>query len=301
MEYQIRTFKEDYLIDQERIGKSVYVNYLVGAQTPAKQLKIAYSRENFDPSTKFYAFENDNTMVGFLTCSILEKKEGEPLTARLEFPFVIQGREEVRDLLYNHALGVLTSKGVQKIVARAGVDWGYTLDYATSKGYTKSEVITRAISVNPQEIPDSFFGDTETVTNFDIADLEALVAGFQKAFNIEDENTLQGIRLSMETLAQDYDVVSHKVIKSGGEIIGRHLFYSRGGNKVVLTGSFLLLGENVEELRSTLLKAGLKQLKKVGRTQVQITVSGKKPEEETKYSDFNKNFYDAWIFVEKTL
>ena len=52
--------------------------------------------------------------------------------------------------------------------------------------------------------------------------------------------------MSMETLDQDYDVVSHKVIKSENEIVGRHLFYSRGGNHVVLTGSFLLIGKNKE-------------------------------------------------------
>ncbi len=299
MSYEIRTYQESFLDDQERIGKSVYANYLVGAQTPAKQLRIAYSKEGFDPSTKFYAFDGD-TMVGFCTGGIQERKEGEPLSARLEFPFVSEGHEAARDQLYNHAIGVLKSRGVEKVIVRAGRDWGYTLDYALSEGYQQSSVIIRAMTVNPQELTDDYFEGVSEVTDFDPADLDALTSAFQKAYNINDEDTLRGLRSSMETLADDYDVVSHKVIKSGDEIVGRHLFYSRGGNRAVLTGSFLLLGDDTEAMRMTLLKAGLKSVKDAGRTQVQITVGGNKPDEESKYADLGQ-FYDAWVFMEKLI
>ena len=66
MTYEIRTYSEEYLEKQVEIGSSILKNWLGAAQTPYDRLKAAYSKEGFDPSSKYYAFK-DGEMVARLT------------------------------------------------------------------------------------------------------------------------------------------------------------------------------------------------------------------------------------------
>ncbi|NHJ32845.1 MAG: hypothetical protein FK732_08280, partial [Asgard group archaeon] len=66
--YEIKSYQEEFLEAQEKVGTEATKEWQAFGQTPAAQLKQIYSQEGFDPETKLYAFKGDE-MVGFLTSS----------------------------------------------------------------------------------------------------------------------------------------------------------------------------------------------------------------------------------------
>ncbi|MCH8906173.1 MAG: hypothetical protein IH840_03705, partial [Candidatus Heimdallarchaeota archaeon] len=143
MTYEIKNYSEEFLPKQVEIGSVIYESWNSGAQSGVEQLKHSYSSENFDSETKFYAIKNGE-VVGFLTSAIQPEKEGEQMSARLEFPFVKSGEEAATEELFRAAVAKLRDKGVKKLVSRAGPGWIGTEAYAKMQGYTRQTLISRA-------------------------------------------------------------------------------------------------------------------------------------------------------------
>ena len=64
-EYIIKTYKEGFEEEQEKVGAKVAQDWINAHQTPADRLKEVYSQPEFDPETRHYCFKGDK-MVGFL-------------------------------------------------------------------------------------------------------------------------------------------------------------------------------------------------------------------------------------------
>ncbi len=133
-EYVIKHYHDGFEVDQEKIGNEVAKSFIAPHQTPADRLKEAYSREDFDPETRLYAFKDDK-MVGFLTARVLPEEEDGIKKASLTPPSVLAEHEVATELLFNKAIKILKKKGVQKIQSNFGAysskqeetakEWGY--------------------------------------------------------------------------------------------------------------------------------------------------------------------------------
>ena len=97
--YEIKSYQEAFLEAQEKVGTEATKDWRGFGQTPAAQLKQAYSREGFDPETKLYAFKGDE-LVAFLTSSIIPESDDGIKRANLEFALCLPGHEECSDLLF---------------------------------------------------------------------------------------------------------------------------------------------------------------------------------------------------------
>ncbi|OLS22057.1 MAG: hypothetical protein HeimC2_31110 [Candidatus Heimdallarchaeota archaeon LC_2] len=299
MGYEIKFYSEDYLPKHVEIGESVYKYWKGGAQSSVFQLKKAYA--DIDPETKYYAFQGDR-LVGFQTASILDMKESEPLTARLEFPFVEEGHEAAKDELFDFAVKTLKGKGVQLLRSRAGLDWGDTLKMAETRGYRHASTLTMAATVNTKDFDLAKLASHEDVLEFNYErDIDALGKAFVKAFNLDSVDEIEGLLNQMKTLRDDYFYVSHKIVKDGGEIVGRLLFYSRNEEKYALTGSVVVLGDNADEIEEKMLAAGIRDCLRDGIESFQLTFNAKRKDKLEKYEKLGLEFYDSVSYWERKI
>lgn len=219
MTYVIKSYKEEFLEAQERIGREVTKDWKQFGQTSAEQLKQIYSQPGFDPETRHYCFKNGE-LIGFLTSAVLESDE-EPRKANLEFPMVLPDHEEAETLLFEKALDVLRKKGVKVVRTRVSEAWGNTVEMAQRWGYAPAEElgVGYTIGVDTTDIkgvPE--FGNIEGY-NHD-QDFEQMVDIFVRDYNMTPEQA----RSNFETLEKAGDlVVAHIVIRKDGTIIGRAL------------------------------------------------------------------------------
>ncbi|MFX0062477.1 MAG: hypothetical protein ACFFC7_09850 [Candidatus Hermodarchaeota archaeon] len=139
VEYEIKTYHEDFIEDQVKIGTEASKGWIFQRQTPATRLKMLYSRPNFDPSTKFYAFVKDE-MVGFLTSNIQEDESGTKM-ASFFLPLVKKGYEKAQRVLMDHALKTLQEKGVTCVTTTLGENWGNGAELLEEFGF-RSTVTT---------------------------------------------------------------------------------------------------------------------------------------------------------------
>ena len=141
MKYTIKTYEEGFIEDQFKICSRLFDKWRMGGQTRRDQLKTHYSKENFDPETRLYAFDGDN-MVAFLAATSKDGSEGE---AYFEFPYFYEGHNGASEQLIDHAFQKLKEKGFTKLITRAGPYWGQTKENALRYGFTiESEIVTES-------------------------------------------------------------------------------------------------------------------------------------------------------------
>lgn len=244
MTYTIKSYQEEVLDAQERVGKEVTKNWKSFAQTPVDQLKQAYSQPDFDPETRHYCFVNGE-LVGFLT----SKVEEDGKKASLEFPLVLPGHEEAESLLFEKALDVLRKKGVKTVQTRVSEGWGKTVEMAKKWGYTFVEelAIMYSMPVSTAQIKD--IPGLEEITNYEHEkDFEQMVDIFVKDFNMTPEHA----RTNFETLENAGDkVVAHLVMRKDGTIIGRALALRHHDPTKAFTGAIYVTEENQRKLLLT--------------------------------------------------
>jgi len=66
---RIKTYQSQFIENQARVGEEITQSWSMYWQSGAEQLKLIYSDKCFDPSTRYYAFADDE-MVGFLVAKI---------------------------------------------------------------------------------------------------------------------------------------------------------------------------------------------------------------------------------------
>ena len=165
-EYIIKTYKEGFEEEQEKVGAKVAQDWINAHQTPADRLKEVYSQPEFDPETRHYCFKGDK-MVGFLTSKVLKEEEGEEKKASLVFPSVLSGHEEAVSLLYDAAIKTLKEKGVKKVESYASALCGSQVELANKYDFSYVKDVENIVyTLKVSNIDDAI--DTSKVRKFDM-------------------------------------------------------------------------------------------------------------------------------------
>ena len=243
MTYTIKSYQEEFLDAQERVGREATKNWTSFAQTPADQLKLAYSQPGFDPETRHYCFENGE-LVGFLT-----SKAEEDGKASLEFPIVLPDHEDAESLLFEKAVDTLRKKGVKVIRTRVSKGWGKTEEMAEKWGYTFAEELAVTYSVPVDTARTKDIPGLEDVVSYEHEkDFEQMVDIFVAHFDMTPEHA----RANFETIENAGDkVVAHLVIRKDGKVIGRGMAFRGDDPTEAFTGTLYVTEEKQRELLLT--------------------------------------------------
>ncbi|MGD2248314.1 MAG: GNAT family N-acetyltransferase [Candidatus Methanofastidiosia archaeon] len=247
MTYIIKSYQEKFLQEQEQVGKEATKNWSSFNQTPAEQLKQAYSQPDFDPETRHYCFK-DGKLVGFLTSKISESNKVKK--ADLEFPLVLPGYEEAEPLLYEKAINTLKDKGVTVVRSRASELWGKTVKMAKQWGYIPTEELGVVYSADIGTVKIMGMPELESIEDYNHQkDFKQMVDIFVKEFNMTPEQA----HANFEALENAGDqVVCHIVIRKGGEIIGRALvLQDENDPHQAYTGAIYVTNESQRKLLLT--------------------------------------------------
>ncbi|MHA2031877.1 MAG: hypothetical protein ACW99A_20485 [Candidatus Kariarchaeaceae archaeon] len=301
MSYEIRNYKEEYLEKHVEIGTAVYKDWIGQVQTTVDQLKQVYSGENFDPETKFYAFKDDK-MVGFLTATVQPQEEDKPITARMEFPVVLEGYEEANNELFNVAYETLKNKGVTSILSRAGPKWGSTLKFVKEQGYTEENVISRSSIFDPNDI--SIEADTSKVEEFvSERDIEAALELFVEVFNINDDTQIENLRTQFATLEEQVaKIYAQSTIRDGDKMVGRQLMYAPLDDPdTAIMAQVIVVGDNVEENSRRLLARNLEIAKEHGVKRINFTIRDNILDREEEFTKLGFKFDENLKMYKKDL
>ncbi len=223
MNYKIDTFQKDYIKDQVRIGADIFNKWKFGGQTTEEQLLKTYASPNFDPTTRFYALDQDGKVHGFLTAEI--KEDGN--SAWFEFPYIEEAfRDEINEFLIEHAIKSLKSRGVKKLVTRAGPYWEPQLLQCQKYGFIQEDPIVYALFLDLNQ-----FNLASDVVEYDpIQHSDILKAHFMDKLKVPVDqvdaalNRVNQLNVGDEGLNPwniKYKLVARGIKLDKGEIIGR--------------------------------------------------------------------------------
>ncbi|MFX0062954.1 MAG: hypothetical protein ACFFC7_12310 [Candidatus Hermodarchaeota archaeon] len=308
MKYEIKSYQEEFLDDQVRIGTEMLSKWRLAGQTPKDGLKKHYSQPDFDPETRLYAFYQGE-MVGFVTSMIIEEKGVKK--ARMEIPIVMGGHEEARKLLFEKAIEVLKNKGAIVLRTRAGEYWGNTVQLAKEYGFTYTTYHLRGSQKRFDEIDSSKLLDPVDVKTYDPkTHADKLLQLVMKQYNVPEENA----RLVVERY-EDWNIgevknpfgvpqklVFHLIMIGGEEIAGRALGFQSelyGQNTVELTS--LYVKDSNENVRGQLLAAGIRESKKMGFEELVVHISEFSGEKDEYYTPYGFEFSTKLGYYEKEI
>lgn len=310
MNYTITTYKEGYIEDQFKIGSSIYDKWRMGGQTRPEQLVKTYTGSDFDPETKFYAFD-DPEMVGFLT--VTEKKDEEEKTAFFEFPFIKQGHEDALDPLVQFAFQKLRNKGYKQLITRAGHYWGKSKELAEKYDFTHSNDIVRAGEIHLDEVDLSTFEVPNDLIPYNYErDIDELAEVFSQRFNVPVEkmkNNLSRFKdLKVgETIKNPWDqeltLVSNVVGRINDKLVARAVAMNveAYGSKNVSLISFYVK-EGYENLKSQLIRQIISDCKdqEYHRLIIHTGLWGSHPEDSL-FEPFGFTFHTKLAYYHKKL
>ncbi|MFV2015683.1 MAG: GNAT family N-acetyltransferase [Candidatus Heimdallarchaeota archaeon] len=170
MTYKIVGYDPSYIEKQADLVWEVSGKWKYPYRTSIEALKKTYSKENFDPSTRFYAMENDQ-LVGYITSDVVRNKEkGDYGTLR--FPLVKNDHREISSNLMEKAFERFKELGITRIRSAAGKDFGNTVELAEKYGFVQKNLLFKRTRMPIEELKIS--GNKEGVIDFDDALLEEL-------------------------------------------------------------------------------------------------------------------------------
>ncbi|MFX0063543.1 MAG: hypothetical protein ACFFC7_15320 [Candidatus Hermodarchaeota archaeon] len=182
---QLFRYRAGFEIEQERINMTVAKNWPYPRVITVDQLREKYYKDDFDPQTVLYCFDDNNGMIGFVTSQILEK-ENEIVRARLSFPIVLPGYKDAIELLFERAIKVLKDKNIQIVHSSFGL-WGGSNEWAEKWGYKRIDEIgvLYGLDVNSN----TFNEETEDIIPFDPeTDLNDCVNLFVTEYNLPEDD-----------------------------------------------------------------------------------------------------------------
>jgi hypothetical protein len=277
--YEIKTYNEEFLEDQEKVGIEATKDWSAFGQTPAAQLKQIYSREGFDPETKFYAFEGDK-LVGFLTSTIVPEDESGIKIANLEFPLTLPEHEECAELLFKSAVEMLKKKGVKKLQTRVGEPYKGTIEKAKKWGYIYSKDLYILIDADVKKMK---IKESEIeIVDFDVTqDMDAMIKIFVEQLGASEEYA----RTNFERIANDKETFPiHMVIREDDKIVGRVLAYRNPNDPNEFNfGNIFYTDEKYFE---PLLSIAIKRIKELKGKTASLFLYDDTLEQEDKYSSF---------------
>ncbi len=308
MKYEIKSYREEFLDDQVRIGSAIFNKWLFGGQTPKEQLKQQYAKPDFDPETRLYAF-HEGKMVGFITTSVFEEEGVKK--ALFEFPFVEEDHEEAEKVLIDHAIKVLMGKEALILRTRAGEYWGKRKQMAEEYGFTHASDLLRASQKRLDEIDSSKLLNPVDVKPYDPkTDADKLVKLVMKQYNAPEENAKPVVERYEDWKIGEVKspfgfpqkLVSHVIIVEGEEIAGRALGIQSeqyGQNTVQLAA--LYVKDNNENIRGQLLAAVIRDSKKMGFEELIIHTGPWIGEKDESYTPHGFEFSSKVAYYEKEI
>ncbi|KYK28543.1 MAG: hypothetical protein AYK19_20810 [Theionarchaea archaeon DG-70-1] len=246
MTYVIKSYQEEFLDAQERVGREATKDWTSFGQTPAERLRQVYSQPDFDLETRHYCFK-DGELVGFLTSNVLKEGDGGVKRANLEFPLVLPGHEEAEELLFEKAIKVLQNKGVKVVRTRVSELWGGTVEMAQRWGYTYAEDVGMSYSITLDAVDIKEIPELDKITDYNHErDSEQMVAIFVREYSMTPEQA----RDNFESINKAGDqVVAHLVMRKEGEIVGRALALRNEDDPTrAYTGTIYVTEENQRKL-----------------------------------------------------
>ncbi|MFX1250583.1 MAG: GNAT family N-acetyltransferase [Promethearchaeota archaeon] len=205
-------YEKGFEIEQERINMTVAKNWSYPRVITVDQLREKYYKDDFDPQTVLYCFDDNNDMIGFVTSQILQK-ENEIVRARLSFPIVLPGYEDAIELLFERAIKVLKDKNIQIVHSSFGL-WGGSNEWAEKWGYKRIDEIgvLYGLDVNSN----TFNEETEDVISFDPeTDLDDCVNLFVTEYNLPEDD----VRNFTRYIFTNEDTLAYFVLREKGEIV----------------------------------------------------------------------------------
>lgn len=277
--YEIKNYKEEFLENQEKVGNEATKDWSAFGQTPAARLKQIYSKEDFDPETKFYAFEGDK-LVGFLTSVILPEDESGTKIASLEFPLTLPDHEECAEILFEKAVEMLKKKGVKKLQTRVGEPYKGTIEKAKKWGYNYSRDLFILIEAEVENLSPK--ESDIKILEFDASrDIEDMIQIFIEKFGSTEEYA----RSNFERITKDKEAFPvHMIIRKDNKIVGRIMTYRNQNNpKKFIFGSLYYENENYIE---PLISIALSKTKSLGAEKISLYLSDQTLKMEDKYKSF---------------
>jgi hypothetical protein len=130
------------------------------------ELQRRTTARDFDPSTRFYAYENAQ-VVGYCTY----QKNG-----RLSYPWCLPGHEAIAEPLFVHTLEAMKAKGITRVFTAYRKDWPQITGFFGKHGFTLArEMINFVMSQENMPTPSARLGSAVTkATPEDAAGIFAL-------------------------------------------------------------------------------------------------------------------------------
>ncbi len=214
-DYIIKTYQEEFIEDQVKIGTEVSKNWQLFGQTPVDRLKEAYSQPDFDPETRLYCFKGDE-MIGFLTTRVIPEQEEGKTIATISPPMVLEGHEEAFSLLLSEGTKTLKNKGAEILRFFANDTWGesavvpqkHGFEFKRDTGYLVSQKMSDISTIEVKE--EVLLYDKER-------DLDELVEIFVKELGMTEEQAVQ----NFEVIDTSENILGHFVIRKDNKIVAR--------------------------------------------------------------------------------
>jgi len=244
--YTVKSYQEGYAEDQARLDLEVSKTWIMPDHTPLDQLIQFYSDLDIDPELRLYCFLDD-TMVGFVSCRLIDKREDGIDRIKLDFPIVLRGHEEAIELLYEKALEVFRGKGIQCLHSTFGL-WGGTEAWAEKWGYRRIDEIGVLYGIDVSSV--DFNGENEEVHPFNPeTDLDDCVRIFVQEFGLPEE----GVRNFTNSLINSEQTIAYYVLKEDGDIVATGAI-GRNPNVPALGLLSAVYSKGINDLRRLLTK-----------------------------------------------
>ncbi|NHJ49615.1 MAG: hypothetical protein FK733_17630 [Asgard group archaeon] len=134
MKYEIKQYQEEFLEEIYEVGVEALKDWTYEAQTPVVSLKQSYSRPEFDPETRLYAF-SEGKMIGFVVSRVLGEVDSK-IKADISYPRVLKDYNDAFDLLFEKVVEVLKTKDVKVVRTTASEKWPNTIGTLEKLGYS---------------------------------------------------------------------------------------------------------------------------------------------------------------------
>ncbi|NHJ49469.1 MAG: hypothetical protein FK733_16890 [Asgard group archaeon] len=211
-----KTYKEEYIGDQVKLIREATKDWN-GFYYPNKEkIKEIYENvENLSPETRHYAFEN-NELIGFLASAVEGEFDGITYGS-IQYPFVKEGNEELRDILMKKAIETLQAKNVQIIQTYIYEDWADNVFAKIKKyGYDDGTVVRRYVRFMPKDL---FFPDFEKPKEIREVDSDKDMELLIKAYE-----TVGQYRPIIINWKESERLVSNAIIRENDDIIAHGMF-----------------------------------------------------------------------------
>lgn len=308
--YTIKTYQEGFLEDQFRIGSAKYDYWRMGGQTRVPQMQKIYSKSDFDPETRFYAFEGD-TMVAFLNAA--DKREEDRKVAFFEFPYYAKRHKDAIAPLVDHAFSQLKNKGFESLITRAGPYWGNTLQMAKKYGFVETQQIARAATMDLDHVDRKLYHQLSSISYFNPdKHLEGVAELVAEKFKITTDQAKQNLsrpaNLSIgDTITnpwgQTLTLLSSNVADIDGKIVGRSVVMNNEyyGSKTANLMNLMVKNDDAQ-IKRRLMGGIIRDLIKLEyhRLIIHTGLWGIHPKDEY-FDEFNLKFKTKLAYFEKQL